>query len=126
MQTLFVIAAGGAFGAMCRHFLNSGISLWLKAPFPWGTFTANVLGSFAMGVLIAVFAAHWNPSQEMRLFLTVGFLGAFTTFSTFSLDSMTLITRGEWGGAAAYILGSTILSIAAAFAGSFAVWKLTT
>lgn len=124
ISTIGAIAAGGAFGAVARHGLNSGIMALVKAPFPWGIMTANVLGSFAMGVLIAVFASVWNPPQEIKAFLTVGFLGAFTTFSTFSLDAMTLWSRGDILGAAAYVLGSVVLSLAGIALGSWLVWKV--
>lgn len=122
-KTIVSIGLGGACGAIARHFFNNGITMLVKTSFPWGIMAANILGSFIMGALIAAFAGFWNPSQEMRLFLTVGFLGAFTTFSTFSLDTMTLWTRGDMVGAASYILASVTLSIAGIFLGSWMVWK---
>lgn len=70
-----------------------------------------------MGVLVGLFAHIWQPPQEVRAFLTIGFLGAFTTFSTFSLDAVTLYERGEIALSGAYILGSVVLSIAGLFAG---------
>jgi CrcB protein len=124
IKTILAIAAGGAFGALSRHFVNSGVMSLLKTPFPYGTLTVNVLGSFVMGVLIALFAAKLDLSQHWKLFLTVGFLGAFTTFSAFSLDTMTLITRGDTAGAFIYILSSVTLSIGGIFLGSALVWKV--
>ena len=124
MYSLFAIAGGGALGALCRHGVNLGVTHLIKAPFPFGTLSANVIGSFVMGILIAYFARFGNPPQEVRLFLTVGFLGAFTTFSTFSLDSMTLYMRGDIGAFALYVLGSVTLSLAAIAAGSAIIWKV--
>lgn len=123
MKMILAIGLGGALGALSRHFMNTGIAAFLKAPFPWGTLCVNVLGCFVMGVFVAVFAAFGNPSQEVRAFLTVGLLGGFTTFSAFSLDAMTLWTAGDIKGALLYVTASVVLSIAAIFLGSFIVWK---
>jgi len=124
IYSLLAIAGGGALGALCRHGVNLGVTHLAKAPFPFGTLSANVIGSFVMGLLIAYFARFGNPPQEIRLFLTVGFLGAFTTFSTFSLDSMTLYMRGDIGAFSLYVAGSVILSLAAIAAGSALIWKV--
>ena len=113
MQTILAIAAGGALGAVLRHFLNSGFAHIFGTGFPWGILTANVLGSFAMGVLITWFALAGEAPQAMRAFLTVGMLGAFTTFSTFSLDAVLLFERGEVVAAGLYVGGSVILVIGA-------------
>ncbi|MCC7304917.1 MAG: fluoride efflux transporter CrcB [Alphaproteobacteria bacterium] len=123
MKTIAAIALGGALGAVARHFMNTGVASFVKTPFPWGTMSVNVLGCFVMGVLVAVFAGSWNPSQEARAFLTVGFLGGFTTFSAFSLDAMGLWTTGDVKGMLLYVAGSVVLSLAAVFLGSFVVWK---
>jgi CrcB protein len=85
--------------------------------FPWGTLTVNVVGCFAMGVLVELMALAWLPSAEMRAFLTVGILGALTTFSTFSLDIAVLHGRGETLLAASYLLISVVASIVAIFTG---------
>ncbi len=124
MNTILAIAAGGALGAVARHLTNTGVMALVKVPFPWGIFTVNVLGSFVMGVLIALFASKLDLSQGWKLFLTTGFLGAYTTFSAFSLDTMAMITRGMMVDAAVYVIGTVILSIAAIFLGSFLVWRL--
>lgn len=115
------IAAGGAIGSVLRHFVGVGALALLGAAFPYGTLFVNVAGSFVMGVIIALFAHLGNPSQEMRAFLTVGVLGGFTTFSSFSLDVATLYERGQAGAAALYIALSLVLSLAAMFAGLFIV-----
>ncbi len=117
MSMVLAIASGGAIGAVLRHFVNI-ISLHIMGSgFPWGTLTVNVVGSFAMGALIAFFAHMGNPSPEVKGFLTVGLLGAFTTFSTFSLDVVTLWERGASFAAMGYIMASIMISIAALFAG---------
>jgi CrcB protein len=123
MKTIVAIALGGALGSVVRHFMNNGISTLAKGLFPWGIMGINILGCFIMGFLVAIFAGIWNPPQEVRAFLTVGFLGGFTTFSAFSLDTMSLWTSGHTQDAIAYVLGSVVLSIAAVFLGSFVVWK---
>lgn len=121
MQMILAIAAGGAVGAVLRHFTNNAILHVLGHGFPWGIFTANILGSFLMGLLIAAFAHFYEPSQAVKAFLTVGVLGAFTTFSTFSMDSVLMIERGQYGLAALYIGGSLVLGVAALFAGMILV-----
>ena len=116
-NVILVIALGGALGSLARHFLSSGIYQLTGTAFPWGIFAVNVLGGFIMGVIVELGALKLSYSPEMRAFLTTGMLGGFTTFSAFSLDAALLIERGDWWSAALYIAGSTVLSIAALFAG---------
>jgi CrcB protein len=117
MKLLAAIALGGAIGALGRHFVAAGMVAWFGHGFPVGTLVVNVLGSFIMGALVETMALVWSPPLEMRALLTVGLLGAFTTFSTFSLDVVTLYQRGEAGPAAFYIAASFVLSVGALFAG---------
>lgn len=117
MKIILAIAAGGAFGAVARHFVNNQITHWLGDGFPWGILVANVAGSFAMGVLAESMALFWSPSQELRAFLIVGGLGAFTTFSTFSLQVALLYERGQMMLAAGYIISSVTLAVGGLFAG---------
>lgn len=114
---LIAIAAGGAVGALGRYLVVSAVGHWMGQSFPWGTLAVNVLGSIAMGVLVEVTAQVWSPSPEVRALLVVGVLGAFTTFSTFSLDVVFLIDRGEFLAALAYILASVIVCVAGLYAG---------
>ncbi|MCB9982517.1 MAG: fluoride efflux transporter CrcB [Rhodospirillales bacterium] len=116
MNAILAIATGGAIGALVRHGVNVGAVRLLGHGFPYGTLTVNILGSFMMGLLIAVFAHYWHPSENMKLFLVTGFLGAFTTFSTFSLDFANLWERQAYLHSAFYLGGSVILSITALFA----------
>lgn len=117
MQMILAVAAGGAFGAVARYLVMVQATKLFGLSFPWGTLTVNILGSFIMGALIEIMALTWSPSQEMRAFLAVGVLGAFTTFSTFSLDAYTLYERGQVTAAAGYVVASVALSIAGLVAG---------
>ena len=126
MNMILAIAGGGAIGAVLRHFFGVFSLKIIGTGFPYGTLSVNIIGSFVMGALIAYFAHHWSPSQEVKAFLTVGILGAFTTFSTFSLDAVTLWERGEQLGAFLYVLASVVLSIMALFAGLFIIRQIYT
>ena len=117
MKTILVIAAGGALGAVARHMVNNQVTAWFGDAFPWGILTANVAGSFAMGVLAGLLELVWSPPQEIRTFIVVGFLGAFTTFSTFSLQVALLYDRGQTALAALYIAASVLLAVGGLFAG---------
>jgi CrcB protein len=118
IQTLLVFLGGG-IGAAGRHGVNIAAARLLGIGFPWGTMIVNVLGSFAMGLLAAWFAFRLDTglSQHVRLFLTTGILGGFTTFSAFSLDAALLWERGEMLGFLAYVAVSVVLSIGGLFAG---------
>lgn len=108
MNTLLVFLGAG-LGGVLRHGANAA-ALRLGSSFPWGTLTINVLGSILMGVVTGWFAFRGGPPQA-RLFLATGVLGGFTTFSTFSLEAFTLIERGDWGAALAYVLISVLAGI---------------
>ena len=111
MKTILAIAAGGAIGAVGRHLLAHQVAGLMGHGFPWGILVCNVLGSFVMGVLVEFMALSWSTSLEMRAFLTVGILGAFTTFSTFSLDVVLLLQRGEMLKAGLYVVASVVCSV---------------
>jgi CrcB protein len=93
----------------------------VSGDFPWGIFAVNVSGGLLMGIIVEMGALKFQIPQEARAFLTVGVLGGYTTFSTFSLDSALLIQRGAYAMAAAYMIGSAVLSVAALFAGLWLV-----
>jgi len=114
---LVFIAAGGALGAMARYLAISGVGALVGMAFPYGTIVVNILGSFILGALVEVMALVWSPSQEIRALMVVGVLGAFTTFSTFSLDVILQIERGHLVAAALYILSSVTFSVLGLFAG---------
>ncbi|MGV2184002.1 fluoride efflux transporter CrcB [Rhizobium rhizogenes] len=116
MAYLIVFLGAGAGGAL-RHGINQLATYLFGMAFPYGTLAVNVAGSFLMGVLAEYFAFRNGVSQEIRLFLTTGILGGFTTFSTFSLDTISLGERGQWVTAAAYVAVSLVFSLAGLFAG---------
>ena len=119
------VAAGGAFGAVCRYLLTSEITSLAGRGFPYGTMTANIIGSLLMGVAIGVIATMLPRGKEFHALIVIGALGGFTTFSAFSYDSWLLIERGQWLAAGVYILGSVILCILAFFAGMW-LFKVAT
>jgi len=122
MYALLLVVIGGGIGAGMRHGMNIGVARLLGTDFPWGTFAVNVIGSFLIGVVAAWFAFRNDAvSQSLRLFLTTGILGGFTTFSAFSLDFALLFERGEIMAAVWYVVGSVGLSLLAIFAGLWVV-----
>jgi fluoride exporter len=114
---MLMVAAGGALGAVLRALVGAGVGRLLGGGFPYATMTVNVAGSLTMGLLVGGFALYFSPSPELRAFLTVGFLGGFTTFSSFSLDVATLVERQQAGLALLYIALSVGVSLMAIFAG---------
>ncbi|MBM1173315.1 fluoride efflux transporter CrcB [Microvirga arabica] len=127
MSSHLLVFLGAGIGGALRHGVNVGCARLCGTAFPWGTLTVNVVGSFLMGAIAAWFAfkvgEEW--SQPLRLFLTTGILGGFTTFSAFSLDAVVIWERGQMGLAAAYVIGSVVLSIAALLAGLALIRTLT-
>lgn len=116
---LLAVATGGALGSVVRFSVGVWATRLFGVGFPYGTFFINVSGSFLIGFFVESFALRWNLSQEWRTFLTVGICGGYTTFSTFSLDAYALIERGQLVQAAAYIVGSVVLGIAALVGGMY-------
>jgi CrcB protein len=122
MISYLLVGVGGALGAMARYGFSSVTGHFWPSPFPYATLLINVIGSLAMGLLVGLLARTLPAWQnEVRLFVAVGILGGFTTFSAFSLDAVTLFERGEIGTAAAYVLLSVVLSIAALVFGLYIV-----
>ena len=116
MGYLMVFFGAGIGGAL-RHGVNLGSARLFGGGFPVGTIIVNVVGSFLMGLLAGYFTYRTGVPQNARLFLTTGVLGGFTTFSAFSLDAALLVERHAYSLAAAYMLGSVVLSLVALFAG---------
>ncbi len=127
MTSTLLVFFGAGLGGVLRHGINLVSPRWFGTGFPAGTLLINVLGSALMGVIAGwlAFKTQAGWSQHARLFLTTGILGGFTTFSAFSLDAVLLWERGETGLAAAYVLGSVILSLAALLAGLALVRSLS-
>lgn len=124
-KALLAVGAGGALGAIARYLVFVFAVHLLGRSFPYGTILVNVLGSLVMGFLVEAMALAWNAPMETRLFLVVGFLGAFTTFSTFSMDFAALYERDRLDLCALYLTVSVTFSIGALFLGSyFARWFL--
>jgi len=119
MKMFFSIALGGALGAVGRYLAMSGIGRWFTDFSPIATLSVNVFGSFILGALIEVLALTWSPGREMKAFLVVGVLGSFTTFSTFSMDVIFLLERGDIAGAATYAILSVVTSVVALFLGMY-------
>lgn len=112
-----VVFLGGGFGAMLRHGINR-LALHWNTDFPLNTMLINILGCFIMGLLTSWFTFRGeDSSQHLRLLLTTGILGGFTTFSAFSIDAALLWQRGQMLQAGGYVLGSVLLSLVAVFAG---------
>ncbi|MFN4205470.1 MAG: fluoride efflux transporter CrcB [Agrobacterium albertimagni] len=117
MFNILLVAVGGAIGSVARYLTALAMTRLLGPAFPWGTITVNIVGSFAIGLLTELVARKFSAPMEMRLLLVVGFLGGFTTFSSFSLDTMALVERGPVWIAFSYVLASVLLSLTAAFGG---------
>lgn len=117
MQHLFLVMAGGAVGAGARHLVGRATLALFGPGFPVGTLAVNILGGFAMGVLVGWLATRASGDEALRYLLGVGVLGGFTTFSAFSLDTVLMIERGAIGTAILYVLASVALSIGALMAG---------
>lgn len=115
MKHLLFIALGGAGGALARHWISNLVHSSANSHFPWGTLTVNLLGSFCIGLMYVVIVERGLIHPDWRSVSMVGFLGAFTTFSTFSLETIALLENGQPVAALGYVLLSVFICI-------FAVW----
>ncbi|WP_375455942.1 fluoride efflux transporter CrcB [uncultured Methylobacterium sp.] len=114
-MNLLLVFIGGGLGSMARYGVGVA-SLRLGSDFPYGTMAINIAGSILMGLFVGWFTLRSGP-QALRLFVATGLLGGFTTFSSYSLEAVLLLERGETGAAAAYVVGSVALGLAGLFAG---------
>jgi CrcB protein len=113
------VALGGALGSVARFACSGLAARWVGVGFPWGTLFVNVAGSFVIGLLASLAAPDGRPwlSADTRAFVVVGVLGGFTTFSSFSLETLTLARNGSLAAAGAYVVASVVLCVAAASLG---------
>jgi CrcB protein len=123
-QQVAALSLGGVLGVNARYWLGTLITRWAGSQFPWATFSINVSGSFLIG-LVSVFLARWLPHPLARLFIVVGFLGGYTTFSSFSFESLVLWERGERWLCLGYIAGSVLAGFAAVVLGGALGGELT-
>jgi CrcB protein len=121
----FWVAFGSALGGMGRYACSGLGARWFGETFPWGTLFVNVAGSLVIGALAVVIPTDSRPfSDGARDFLMIGLLGGFTTFSSFSIQTLNLARNGEWGAAAGYAIGSVVLCLAAVVIGYFGTQAL--
>lgn len=120
MDMTVAIAAGGAIGALFRYWVSVGVHRFSGADFPYGTLTVNVAGSLLMGALYVLLIERMDVDPLWRGMLLIGLLGAFTTFSTFSVETLNLVENGELLRAAVNVAASVILCIAACWVGMVA------
>lgn len=120
MKQIAAIAIGGATGALLRFYVSGWVYGLLGRGFPWGTLSVNVVGSLLMGVLSVWLIERFNLGPEWRAAVLIGFLGAFTTFSTFSLETLNLIEAGAHAKALANVAVSVVLCVGAAWVGVIA------
>ncbi len=124
MSIYFAIALGGSLGAISRYWVSTTTYSWLGSNFPYGTLMVNVTGSLVVGFLTVVLVQRFDVSDEVRLGLIVGFLGSFTTFSAFSIDTIHWIENGAVIKSLAYILVSVIACVLGAWAGLISAKQL--
>lgn len=108
MTKYVLVFVGGGIGSMVRLFVTSLVGKQMNTAFPWGTLTVNLLGALAIGLLIELMAFKWSISDDQRYLLITGFIGGFTTFSAFSLETASMCVRGDWLVAMAYVLASVM------------------
>lgn len=111
MKVVLIIAFGGAAGAVGRYLLAGYLGQLMGGGFPWAILVVNVIGSFLLGLITELASQSVLVTPEIKALMTVGFLGAFTTFSTFSLDIVELCERGQWSLAFLYICASVFMAV---------------
>jgi|SRR5579862_4797139 len=117
MRTIVGILVAGALGALARYGLDGFVSRRTSGSFPWGTFVVNVTGAFVLGLLFTALTDRWSVSPWIRTSITIGFLGAYTTFSTFMLESYRLASDRALGLAMLNLAGSVVAGMGAVYLG---------
>jgi fluoride exporter len=121
MISYLTVFIGAGIGGALRHGVNVAALRLLGSTFPFGTLAVNIIGGLVMGLIVEWFALKAGASQTLRLFLTTGVLGGFTTFSAFSLETALMMERGAYSTAAFYAVLSVVASVTGLFAGLFLV-----
>jgi CrcB protein len=115
--TIFIVSLGGAFGAVSRYLASGWVQELTGSLVPWGTLAVNAAGSLALGFAL-VWLQSTVSSPQLREFVAIGFLGSFTTFSTFSYEALAMARDGDWWGAGGYTIGSVTLGLLAVAVGA--------
>ena len=124
MRTVLLLGVAGALGSMARYGLSAFVGHWTGNAFPWGIFVVNVLGCFLFGAIWAGLSVFHLLDDAARIVLLTGFMGAFTTFSTFLFDSDVMLRNGDWGALALNLVGQIVLGLAALRAGAALAMRL--
>ncbi|ABF53810.1 fluoride efflux transporter CrcB [Sphingopyxis alaskensis] len=124
MNSLFPVMVGGAVGAGARHLVGQAMLARFGPGFPWWTLSVNIVGSLAMGLLIGLLARSGTGGETTRLFVGVGMLGGFTTFSSFSMEFWLLFERGQSVQAGLYVVASVVGALLACGAGMILIRQL--
>lgn len=119
MRTAIYIGVAGFFGSIARYVVSGAVSR-VSETFPWGTFVVNISGSFALGFLVAAFAGRFVVHPDLRIAVTVGFLGAYTTFSTLTLETFEFAETHAWGWGVVNVVASLLVGVAAVWLGTLA------
>lgn len=117
MLNILWIGIGGFLGANARFWLGSWISRWAGTSFPWATGIVNLSGALVIGIIATIFADRAIDNESLRLFLIVGILGGYTTFSSYTYEAVSLIQQDRWLATIGYLVGSNVLGILACIAG---------
>jgi CrcB protein len=118
MEKYLFVGVGGMVGSICRYGLSGLLYRMMGDRFPYGTFAVNIVGCFAIGLLMSLFEERWLVPPNLRLFLTIGILGGFTTFSTFSYETVEMLKGGNFFLASLNIVGSFFCCLCATWGGS--------
>jgi CrcB protein len=117
VENLIIIGVAGFVGANVRYLVSLWAAQQFGQSFPWGTLLINLTGSCLLGVFLGWSGNHLTADPRLRLFIAVGFFGAYTTFSTYATDSMRMLGSGDWLGAVGNILGTNFLCLVGAVTG---------
>ena len=123
-RSFLLVGIGGFIGSLARYIVAVAMSGIISSTFPWATLIVNVAGCFLIGVIFAVSDRGGLLSPEWRIFLTTGFCGGFTTFSTFSYESLRLLQDGEYFYVAVYVLASVVVGLSATLLGIYLIRSL--